>query len=213
MKKVIKNLLSVLFLSVFLLSCSDDDDDKKTLKTVGNLREAITGETGAKTKYQKFSEKAREDGYMNISKLFEATASAENIHITNHNRVLKSTGETEYSPAAPIVDVKSTEENLLSGIEGETYEFEVMYPNFMKAAENDGIQDAVKTFRWAKETEQVHAEVYNYVLNLLKEKGDDSSVPGVWYVCPICGNLHYTTDGITACEFCGTPIESFVVFE
>lgn len=214
MKKVIKSLLPFMFLSVFLFSCSDDDDDdKKTLKTTENLREAISGETGAKTKYLRFSEKAAEEGYANISKLFEATAAAENVHINNHNRVLKALGETEYTPAPPTIEVKTTEENLGSGIEGETYEFEIMYPNFIKDAENDKQQDGIKTFTWAKETEQVHAETYQYVLSILKEKGDDADVPGKWYVCPICGNLEYQIDGITVCEFCGNPIDKFEIFE
>jgi len=214
MKKVIKNLFPILFLSVSILSCSDDDDnDKKTLMTVENLKEAITGETGAKTKYLKFSEKAAEEGHMNISKLFKATATAENVHINNHNEVLKGLGETEYTPTPPTIDAKTTKENLESGIEGETYEFQTMYPNFIKTAQTDERQDAVKTFTWARDTEKVHAEVYEYVLNLLNEKGDDSEVPGKWYVCPICGNLEYMIDGITVCEFCGNPIDKFTIFE
>jgi len=214
MKKVIKSLLPFLFLSVSIFSCSDDDDDDKTtLKTTENLRDAITGETGAKTKYLKFSEKAAEEGLLNISKLFEAAAAAENVHIGNHNRVLKALGEAEYTPAPPSVDVKATEENLGSGIEGETYEFETMYPNFIKDAQADKRDDAVKTFTWAKETEQVHAETYEYILSMLKEKGDDTEVPGKWYVCPICGNLEYQIDGITVCEFCGNPIDKFEIFE
>lgn len=214
MKMVIKNLLPFLFLSVFIFSCSDDDDDdKKAVDTVKNLKEAIAGETGARTKYQKFSEKAAADGYLNISKLFEATAAAENVHIKNHNTVLKAIGEAEYTPAPPTIEAKTTEENLESGIEGETYEFETMYPNFIKTAQNDKQQDAVKTFTWAKETEQIHAETYEMILTILQEKGDDAEVPGVWYVCPVCGNLEYMIDGITVCEFCGNPIDKFTVFD
>ncbi|MBS3943152.1 MAG: Rubrerythrin-2, partial [Dethiobacter sp.] len=58
---------------------------KMTEKT---LLEAFAGESQANTKYQIYSEMARDDGRHNIARLFEAIAYAERVHARNHLRAL-----------------------------------------------------------------------------------------------------------------------------
>ena len=49
--------------------------------TLDNLKAAIGGETGASAKYAAFAQAAKEQGYEQIARLFEATSAAEQIHI------------------------------------------------------------------------------------------------------------------------------------
>ena len=49
--------------------------------TLDNLKAAIGGETGASAKYAAFAKAAKEQGYDQIARLFEATSAAEQIHI------------------------------------------------------------------------------------------------------------------------------------
>ena len=49
--------------------------------TLENLKAAVCGETGASAKYTAFAAAAKEQGYNQIARLFEATAAAEQIHI------------------------------------------------------------------------------------------------------------------------------------
>ena len=73
-------------------------------------------------------------------KLFKAASDAETIHALRHFQVAGKIG--------------STAENLEDGINGETYEFESMYPPFIEAAEAEGNKAAVQTFTYAMEAEK-----------------------------------------------------------
>ena len=85
--------------------------------TEDNLAEAFAGESQANRKYLAFAKKAEEDGYPNIGKLFKAAAAAETVHAHNHLRVMSGIG--------------STAENIKEAIEGETFEFKKMYPEYL----------------------------------------------------------------------------------
>ena len=75
-------------------------------KTQKNLEEAFAGESQANRKYLAFAKKADEEGFKQVAKLFRAAAEAETIHAHNHLRELKG--------------IKSTKENLMEAIGGET---------------------------------------------------------------------------------------------
>ena len=68
------------------------DEAKETpqpeVATVQNLKSAINGESTASAKYAAFSQKAKEEGFMSVSKLFEATSKSEATHAKNHMKVL-----------------------------------------------------------------------------------------------------------------------------
>ncbi|MCX7793595.1 MAG: rubrerythrin family protein [Thermodesulfovibrionales bacterium] len=104
-------------------------------KTEKNLLEAFAGESQANRKYLAFAKKAEEEGYRQIAKLFRAAAEAETVHAMNHLRELGA--------------IKSTKENLQAAINGETYEFESMYPQMIKDAESEGRVGALKSFQFA----------------------------------------------------------------
>jgi rubrerythrin len=92
--------------------------------TIDNLKEAFAGESQANRKYLAFAKKAEQDGYPQVGKLFRATAEAETVHAHAHLRVMQG--------------IKSTAENLKEAIEGEGFEFQSMYPDYVKEAESEG---------------------------------------------------------------------------
>ena len=62
-----------------------------------NLREAFAGESQANRRYLAFAEKAADEGFPNVARLFRAIAESETIHAINHLTALgdiKSTLET-----------------------------------------------------------------------------------------------------------------------
>ena len=89
--------------------------------TQENLQAAFAGESQANRKYLAFAAKAAADGYPQMAKLFRAAAAAETVHAHAHLRVMQG--------------VKDTAENLQAAIEGESYEHEKMYPEFLQEAE------------------------------------------------------------------------------
>jgi len=102
-----------------------------------NLVAAFAGESQANRKYLAFAKQADAEGYPQAAKLFRAAAEAETIHAHAH---LKAMGM-----------IKSTAENLKAAVEGETYEFEAMYPDFIKVAKEENNTAAVRTFHLANE--------------------------------------------------------------
>ena len=164
--------------------------------TEKNLRDAFAGESQAHMRYLIFAEKAEQEGFPNIAKLFRAIAYAEFVHAKNHYKEL---GE-----------IKRTADNLQVAIDGETYEVEDMYPAFKAVAELQNEKGAIKTTSWALEAEKIHATMYQKTKQTV-ERGEDIE-PKKIYVCKVCG---YTTEGEEPpekCPICGAPKNMFKAF-
>src|ERR1022692_820022 len=102
--------------------------------TIQNLLAAFEGESNAHAKYTAFAAKAEGDGLHGAASLFRAAARAEQIHATNHARVIKQLGGEAKCEIHPV-EVKSTLENLKTALSGENYEIETMYPAFLAEAD------------------------------------------------------------------------------
>ena len=204
----IQKLVFVLFAAVFCISCTQ----QKPVKSIENLKKAITGETGANAKYTLFAKIAQNEGYPNVSKMFAAAAAAEAVHIKNHNAALVKLGEKEFTAPVPEITPGTTAENLKAAIEGETYEYTTMYPEFVEAAKAEKSAAAITTFTWAKDAEKKHAQLYTATLNSLTANGNDNAVSSTWYLCPKCGNLYDNIAGVQSCEFCANKSSSFQQF-
>ncbi len=158
-----------------------------------NLAAAFAGESQANRKYLAFAQAAEKEGYGQIAKLFRAAAEAETIHAHSHLRAMGG--------------IKETLENLKAAIEGERYEFQEMYPEFVKDAEAEGNKTALASFKRALPVEEVHHNLYKQALASL-EGGKDLDASEI-YVCPVCGN---TVIGAAQdkCEICGVPGEKWM---
>lgn len=180
-------------------------------KTIENLKSAYNGEYNASVKYAAYADQARKEGLTNIAIMFSATSKAEAIHAENHKKVLSRMGQTVI-PIKPAVTVKKTAENLQDAISGETDEMTSLYPRFIATAKSESAMDAVKSFRWAMETEKKHNIIYQNALNALKNN-KPNDVPKVYWVCPKCGNTYDVSKPETTCSFCGTKSASYVRFD
>ena len=163
------------------------------MSTQDNLKEAFAGESQANRKYLAFAKKADAEGFKQIAKLFRAAAEAETVHAHAHLRVMGG--------------IKSTADNLQAGIDGEGYEFQQMYPNFVAEAEKEGNKAALVSFKYAMAVEQIHHGLYTEALKTFKTGRDLNTAP--IYICPVCGN---TVIGSIPdkCEICGVPKDKFV---
>jgi len=162
-------------------------------KTEQHLKDAFAGESQANRKYLAYAKKAEQEGYKQAARLFRAAAAAETIHAHNHLRELGV--------------VKSTKENLLDAINGESYEFQNMYPQMIADAKAEGRDGALKSFNYANEVEKVHAALYQKVLDSLGRTVDTD-----YYVCSVCG---YTAEGSApdVCPVCGSKKQAFMKSE
>lgn len=159
-------------------------------KTEKNLQDAFAGESQANRKYLAFAKKAEKEGYPRAAKLFRAAAASETVHAHAHLRELGG--------------IKSTKENLEAALNGETFEFEKMYPQMIKDAEEEGNKGALRSFNFANEVEKVHAGLYKKAIGNLGG-GEDTD----YYVCEVCG---YTAEGAAPdeCPVCRAKSKSFM---
>ena len=149
-------------------------------QTMQNLNDAFAGESQAYTKYRYFAKIAREEGNEEIANHFEHTADQELLHAWGHLEL--------------IIKKPTTEECLQMAIDGETYEFTTMYPEFKETAEFEGdlvfaneanmqiaeskqhaeefkalLTKAEKRFSALAKIEKRHAEAYQKHLTKYKE--------------------------------------------
>jgi len=118
--------------------------------TIKNLEAAFAGESQAHTKYRYFAKMAREQGFEEIALHFEHTADQELLHAWGHLELL--------------VGKPSVKECLEKAIEGETYEFTTMYPEFKAAAAAEGNSSAVAEADEQIAESQEHAEQFAEIL-------------------------------------------------
>ena len=157
------------------------------------VREAYAGEAKATLRLRAFAEKADEEGYPQMAKLFRVIAFSEWIHGVRALRLLREIG--------------TTEENLAESFESEEKVAGVAYGEFVKIADKAGDRASALYFRQSKDVEDVHAKLYKEAMdNLLEERQT------TYFVCKVCG---YVSDGVLPdqCPICGVKKENFTSFE
>jgi len=172
--------------------------------TLDNLQAAFNGESNARARYTEFAVKADEEGYEGVASLFRAAARAEEVHANNHAEVIRKLGGV---PKAELKkpEVKATAENLQAALEGESYERDTMYPEFIAKARKDRDKDALRTFTLARVAETEHAKLYTAALENLASWNSGKKT---FWVCSVCGYTTLTLEG-EKCPSCFSPKEKF----
>lgn len=124
--------------------------------TLKNLESALAGESMAHVKYRYFARIARAEGHEDVAKHFEHTADQELLHAWGHLELLEGT--------------PSTRECLEMAIEGETYEFTTMYPEFKRIALYEGNVSAMSEADHQIAESKQHAEEFTQVLKLAEKR-------------------------------------------
>ena len=124
--------------------------------TLKNLESALAGESMAHIKYRYFARIAREEGFEDVAKHFEHTADQELHHAWGHLELL--------------IKKPDTKQCLEMAIEGETYEFQVMYPEFREIAEFEGNLLAANEAQHQIEESQRHASEFKEILKKAEKR-------------------------------------------
>ncbi len=173
----------------------------KGSQTEKNILTAFSGESQARNRYSYFSSKAKKEGYVQISAIFEETANQEKEHAKRLFKLLEG-GEVEITGSFPAGVIGSTLENLKGAAAVENYEHTQMYPGFAKTAREEGLDNIADIFEAIAVAEKQHEKRYNALSGNI-EAGRvfkrDSKV--VWR-CRNCGYLHTGTDAPDKCPAC-----------
>ena len=156
------------------------------------LQQSYTGEAKAALRLKVYAEKAEQEGYPQIAKLFRVIACSEAIHGTRALKILK--------------EVKTTEENLAESFESEQKVANVAYGEFVRQAEAEGNRAAVLLFSQSRDVEETHAKLYKEAMSHMLEERETT-----YHVCKVCG---YVADGIlpAECPVCGAISAQFEEF-
>jgi rubrerythrin len=208
--KISASLVMVVFLCAMLSPISQVmSAQTNEAKTYDNLYASVQGETNAAAAYRAFADKAEEEGYLAVANLFRATSDAEAKHADDEWTVLQGMGATE-RPTATTPTVGSTAQNLQAAFDGETYEYTVMYPEFLETAQKEGNTDAERIFRRAMNAEKVHANNYQDVLANLQDTDYLNEKYSEVYRCVICGEV--VAELPDKCPICGALGDTFVTY-
>jgi rubrerythrin len=176
----------------------------KGTKTEKNLMTAFAGESQARNRYTYFASKAKEEGYFQISLIFEETANQEKEHAKRMFKFMDG-GEAPVAAAFPFGVIGSTKENLLAAAAGENYEWKTMYPDIAKTAREEGFEAIGMAFESIVVAERQHAKRYEKLAaNIDAGTVFKADKPVVWR-CLNCGYLFEGPEAPKACPACAHP--------
>ena len=107
-----------------------------------------------------------------------------------------------------LPEIKTTADNLKAAVEGESYERDTMYPQFVKDARAAGDADAVRTL-------QLRAGGRGRTRHALRRRvGEAVHAEGgarrvTYYVCSVCGKTVAKVD-FAKCPVCFSPKDKYV---
>ena len=171
----------------------------KGSKTEKNLMEAFAGESQARNKYTYFASKAKKDGYVEISKIFEETAGNEKEHAKLWFKYLNG-GE-----------IGATYDNLIAAAEGEHGEWTEMYARMADEAEEEGFKEIAAKFRGVAKIEKTHEERYRKLADLVKNNTVFNKDKETVWRCSNCGCIVISKAAPKLCPVCAHPQAYFEV--
>ncbi|MFW5887401.1 MAG: rubrerythrin [Bacteriovoracia bacterium] len=184
--------------------------DVKGTQTEKNLLTAFAGESQARNRYTFYASKAKKEGYVQISHIFEETADQEKEHAKRLFKFLQG-GEIEITGAFPAGKIGSTYENLMESAGGEKHEYTEMYPEFAKTARDEGFEQIAKVFEAIAVAEKRHHDRYIELAEHL-DKGTVFKRDGkVIWRCRNCGWIYEGEEAPQLCDACAHPQAHFEV--
>lgn len=176
----------------------------KGSRTERNLLMAFAGESQARNRYTYFASRARNDGYVQIAKIFEETADQEKEHAKRFFKFLEG-GEVKIECAFPAGVIAATADNLLAAANGEHEEWATLYPGFAAVAREEGFKAIASVLDMVSVAEKQHERRYRALLeNIRCDRVFKRSQPVKWR-CLNCGYVHEGTDAPAACPACAHP--------
>lgn len=171
----------------------------KGTKTFENLQTAFAGEAQARTKYDYYAKKAKDDGYVQVANFFEETSRNEKEHAKLWFKYFHGIGETT--------------ENLADAAAGEHYEWTDMYKNFADTARAEGFEEIAKQMENVAKVEAEHEKRYKALkANIESGKVFERDQEVSWQ-CINCGYVYKGKKAVDTCPACKHPQKYFQLQE
>jgi rubrerythrin len=171
----------------------------KGTKTYDNLVAAFSGESQARNKYTFFASKAKKEGFVQISKIFEETAGNEKEHAEVWFKYFHGIG--------------TTTENLEAAADGEHYEWAEMYKEFAEVARNEGFDEIAFQMDKIAEVEAHHEKRYRLLQKNIESGKIFKRDEEVEWQCSNCGYIYRAKEAVETCPACKHPQAYFQLKE
>lgn len=176
----------------------------KGTRTEENLLKSFAGESQARSRYTFFASVAKKEGYEQIAGVFMETAEQEKEHAKRFFKFLEG-GEVTITAAYPAGKIGTTQENLLAAAMGEKEEWDVMYPEFAKVADEEGFPEIAAAFRMIATVEAEHEKRYLKLLSRLTDGNFFVRDGEIWWQCRNCGYVCKAKEAPKICPACQHP--------
>ncbi len=173
-------------------------------RTAHNLLLSYSAESQARTRYNFFATQAREEGLIQIARLFDETAEQEYEHALRFFKFFNG-GELEISGTFPAGVIRETHANLLAAADLEAYVHDQMYRVFAEVAEKEGFQRAADTFTAINVAEKNHQLMFLELADNLATGRAFQRTENLVWKCINCGYLHTGKTPPDKCPACVRP--------
>ena len=176
----------------------------KGTRTEQNLLKSFAGESQARSRYTFFASVAKKEGYEQIAGVFMETAEQEKEHAKKFFKYLEG-GMVEITAAYPAGIISTTAENLKAAAEGENEEWDQLYPEFAKIADEEGFPQVANTFRQVAKVEAEHEKRYRTLLGRVESGKFFERDEEIEWQCRNCGYVIKSKKAPMKCPACEHP--------
>jgi rubrerythrin len=184
----------------------------KGTQTEQNLLKAFAGESQARNRYEFFAKVAAEEGYKQISNIFQKTADQEKQHAKRFFKFLEG-GDAEITATYPAGKIGTTAENLKAAAMGENEEWTLLYPGFAEIAQKEGFPQVAAAFKMISKVEAEHEKRYLKLFKNIEDGTVFKKGEKVKWVCTNCGFVHESEKALENCPACLHPQAYFELYE
>jgi rubrerythrin len=213
-KKIIVCTLVVLISSsLFLIKTVDGENKSASYReTISVLQELYKAEIIASKTYSRFAQKAEEEKYYSVSRLFSSLRGSEIVHARNFKNILNDLGVEPNNFPDPDIKIADTKTNLKWALKVELSEIDTNYPKLIKKIKIEENKRALEDITYAWESEMQHRDFikkmksdlgifFVKIVDKLKEAKD-------YHVCQRCGSTVFKLPE-KSCIICGSPVSMY----
>ena len=114
-------------------------------------------------------------------------------------------GDLEITATYPAGRIGTTIENLKAAAMGENEEWDVLYPEFAKVADEEGFPEIARTFRNIAKVEAEHERRYLKLLSRITDGNFFVRDGEIWWQCRNCGFIYKGSEAPMECPSCNHP--------
>jgi rubrerythrin len=181
-------------------------------ETISVLQELYKAEIIASKTYLEFAQKAEEEKYYSVSRLFGALSGSETVHARNFKSILNDLGVEAINFSDPDIKTADTKTNLKYALKVELSEIDTNYPKIIKKIKTEGNKKALEDITYAWKSEMQHRDLikmmksalgffFGKIVDKLKEAKD-------YQVCQRCGSTVFKLPE-KSCIICGSPVSMY----